>query len=164
MKWEFGMFKSDKANFLSWLTMKRRFEANFLMWVVKERVESKITPRCLKLGEEVMGPKAVVNCRIGGGRFWKRMIFVLLLKVALFFSPQSWTHSEISKMVSLNWARFFLSYSMHMVQSSAKAWHVIPLFSSIINRSSMKRFHRKGERTAPCGVDRVRLDRAKPVP
>ena len=109
------------ANFLSWLTMKRRFEARFLIWVVKERVELKTTPRCLKLAEEVIGPRAVVNVRVGGGRFWKRMIFVLLLKVALFFSPQFWTHSVRSEIIFRSCPRFFLSYSMHMVQSSAKA-------------------------------------------
>ena len=89
--------------------------------MVNERVESKTTPRCLKLSDEVIGPRAVLNCRMGGGQFWKRMIFVLFLKVAIFFSPQFCTHSVISEIVFLNWARFFLSYSMEMVQSSAKA-------------------------------------------
>ena len=58
------MLRLDRAYFLSWLIMKWRFEASLLMCVVKERVESKTTPRCLKFGEEVIGPKGVLKSKV----------------------------------------------------------------------------------------------------
>ena len=91
------------------------------MCEVKERVESKTTPRCLKFGEEVIGPKGVLKVRVGGSLFWKSIILVLLLNVALFFNPQVCTRSVVSETAFFNCIRFFRSYSMNIVQSSAKA-------------------------------------------
>ena len=78
------------------------------MCEVKERVESKTTPRCLKFGEEVIGPKGVLKSRVGGSLFWKSIILVLLLKVALFFNPQSCTKSVMSETAFFNCGRFLL--------------------------------------------------------
>ena len=158
------MLRFDTAYFLSWLTTKCKLEASFLMCEVKERVESKITPRWLKFGEEVIGPKGVSKSRVGGSLFWKSIILVLLLKVALFCNPQLWTRLVMSETAFFNCGRFLRSYSINIVQSSAKAWHWIPCLLREIRRSSMKRFHRKGERTAPWGVDRLSFVWAKPLP
>ena len=49
-------------------------------------------------------------------------------------------------------------------QTAVLLEHEIHFFSRVIKRSSMKRFHKKGERTAPCGVDRLSFERANPEP
>ena len=63
--------------------------ATDVMCVVKDSVESKITPRCFHWWTDRIRPKGVLNCMVRGRRCWNSIILVLLLKVALLFIPQS---------------------------------------------------------------------------